>query len=260
MDGSYPAAPPRNAAPSPSRYGVPVSIRGLLVALLCGLVGLGGGAVVAYVVQPKVADAGRATPLTAVSPSIPVDPPATPTYAPDIDYPALSPDLSLPTKYRIHNDLASWRYHVPYGWTAYGVCQTAPCPFATDEVVPDAKVDRQSQVRFRPTGEPLIGGYSLRAKILDNNDLNTAQMVGTKIIGFRQAYSDQGFSIIRNTPSAVYFTYVDSGDHLRYDFFQWFAAPGQANATLEMSVSGRKRDRAGLEALFNRFADNLTAR
>jgi hypothetical protein len=238
---------------------VAVSIRGLLVALLCGLIGLGGGAVVAYAVQPKAADAGQATPLPAYSPSLPVDPPVTPSYAPDIDYPTLSSDLSMPTKHQIHNDLATWQYHVPFGWTAYGVCQTAPCPFATDEVVPDPKVNKQNQVRFRPSDEPVVGGYSLRVKILTNTDLNTTQMVGTKVIGFRQAYSNQDFSIIRRTPSAVYFTYVDGGDHLRYDFFQWFAAPGHANATLEMSVSGRKRDQAGLEALFNRFADNLTA-
>jgi hypothetical protein len=36
--------------------------------------------------------------------------------------------------------------------------------------------------------------------------------------------------------------------------------PGRANATLEMSVSGRISDKTGLIALFNRFADNLTGR
>ena len=45
---------------------------------------------------------------------------------------------------------------------------------------------------------------------------------------------------------------------MSYNLFQWFAVPGHPNATLEMSVSGRARDRAGLEALFNRFADNVT--
>ena len=38
--------------------------------------------------------------------------------------------------------------------------------------------------------------------------------------------------------------------------FQWFALPGQTNATLEMSVSGRRVDVPGLKSLFHRFADN----
>jgi hypothetical protein len=58
----------------------------------------------------------------------------------------------------------------------------------------------------------------------------------------------------------VRFTYVDGTNHLRLNYFQWFAVPGRANATLEMSVSGRISDKTGLVALFNRFADNLTGR
>jgi hypothetical protein len=83
-------------------------------------------------------------------------------------------------------------------------------------------------------------------------------MVATKVVGFRQEFSNQHFSTLQRTPSAVYFTYIDGEDHLRYNFFQWFAVPDHPNATLEMSVSGRAVDQDGLEALFLRFADNLT--
>jgi hypothetical protein len=239
-----------------------MSLRGLVVALLCGLIGLGGGALVAYGAQPHSASAHTATPVRAVSPSVPIDPKPTQTYAPDIVYPSLSRDLALPVVHRIHNDLAHWTYHVPQGWTAYAVCQPTPCtpPIETDTIFPPKKVDRQGQVRFRPSDEPVVGGYSLRVKLLENPELNPAQMVATKVVGFRQEFSDQDFSVLRRTPSSVYFTYVDGSDHLRYNFFQWFAATDASNATLEMSVSGRRRDRAGLDALFNRFADNLTAR
>jgi hypothetical protein len=57
----------------------------------------------------------------------------------------------------------------------------------------------------------------------------------------------------------VFFQYRDaSTNYHRFNYFQWFAIPGQTNATLEMSVSGRRVDRPGLLWLFNRFADNVT--
>jgi len=236
-----------------------MSVRGLLVALLCGLLGLAGGAAVAYAVSPHTTDlTSAATPVPATSPSVPIKVPRIKTYAPDISYPALQPGLAVPAVHSIGNDLASWTYHVPFGWTAYGVCSALPCKIPTDSVVPPKQIDKQAQLRFRPAGEPIDGGYSLRVKILDNADLNPAQMVATKVVGFRQAFSKLDFSVLQRTPSAVYFTFTDSGKHLRYNFFQWFAVPNHSNATLEMSVSGRAADQDGLEALFLRFADNLT--
>ncbi len=236
-----------------------MSVRGLVVALLCGLLGLAGGAAVAYAVSPHTTDLTSAvSPVPAASPSVPIDVPPSPSVAHDIDYPALQPGLSLPVVHSIANDIASWTYHVPFGWTAYGVCTAQPCKIPTDAVVPPKQIDQQAQLRFRPAGEPVVGGYSLRVKILENADLNPEQMVATKVVGFRQEFSNQHFSTLQRTPSAVYFTYIDGEDHLRYNFFQWFAVPDHANATLEMSVSGRAVDQDGLEALFLRFADNLT--
>ncbi len=236
-----------------------MSVRGLVVALLCGLLGIAGGVAVAYAVSPRSTHlTSAASPVPASSPSVPIDVTASPSVAPDIDYPTLQPGLALPVVHSIANDIASWTYHVPFGWTAYAVCTATPCTLPDDAVLRPKQIDKQAQLRFRPAGEPVVGGYSLRVKVVDNLDLNPAQLVATKVVGFRQEFSDQDFSVVRRTPSAVYFTYIDGEDHLRYNFFQWFAVPGHANATLEMSVSGRERDRAGLEALFNRFADNLT--
>jgi hypothetical protein len=237
-----------------------MSMRGLVVALLCGLLGLGGGALVAYAVQPRTSDLGSATPLAGVSPSVPIDVTPSRSVAPDISYPPLSPDLFLNVVHHIHNDLATWTYHVPQGWAAYGVCTAPPCKIATDQIVPPKKIDKQTQVRFRPPDEPVIGGYSLRVKIMDNTDLNPAQMVATKRVGFQQEFTDQNFTVTNRTNSAIYFTFVDGTNHMRLNYFQWFAVPGRPNATLEMSVAGRASDKPGLYALFNRFADNLTGR
>ena len=191
---------------------------------------------------------------------MPIDePPKPPKTAEDITYPPLSPDLTLPLPDRtIGNDLATWTYHVPQGWVPYAVCTVlaeCPPPMQPDDLLTPQQAARQTEIRFRPPDEPLEGGYSLRVKALDNTQqFDTEQMVATKVVGFK-AYPH--FRLLRKTPSAAYFTYIDGNDHLRYNYFQWFAAPGSTTATLEMSVAGRKQDVPGLKALFNRFADNV---
>lgn len=240
-----------------------MSRRGLLVALLCGVLGILLGMVVAFASQPHTSYSNDAHPMSAVSPSVPIDPRATlPPPAPDIDYPPLRPDLALPPPVQtIGNELATWHYHIPQGWQAYAVCSTpteCPPPMTTDAKLTPQQLATQPEVRFRPADEPLVGGYSLRVKILDNTlGLNPGQMVSTKIEGFQQSFENQDFSLLHQTPTAAYFTFRDSENHLRYNYFQWFAAPPSNAATLEMSVAGRKVDRPGLRALFNRFADNV---
>jgi len=239
-----------------------MSRRGLVVALLCGLLGLGLGALVAYAVQPTSSTAGTAAPISAVSPSVPIDTPTVKPPARDISYPRLRPDLPLPPPaHTIGNDLATWTYHVPQGWQAYAVCSTpGECtpPMQTDDPLTPRQAARQPEVRYRPPDEPTVGGYSLRVKALDNTlGYNTGQLVGTKIVGFQQQFAKDQFTLLRQTSSAAYFTFRDSTNHLRYNYFQWFAAPDSSVGTLEMSVAGRARDVRGLKALFNRFADNL---
>jgi hypothetical protein len=236
-----------------------MSRRGLLVALLCGVLGLGLGMIAAYAAQPASSTGTSATPISAVSPSVPIDVKPTQSVAPDITYPSLSPDLPLNQVHTIGNSLSTWTYHVPQGWQAYAVCAPGECapPMVADDKLTPRQVGQQPEVRFRPADEPTVGGYSLRVKALDNTlGLNPGQMVGTKIRGFRQAYANDQFSLTKQTPTAAYFTYVDGNDHLRYNYFQWFAAEGSPTATLEMSVAGRKQDVPGLKALFDRFADN----
>jgi hypothetical protein len=239
-----------------------MSRRGLLVALLCGVIGLGLGMIAAYAAQPTSSTNSSANPISAISPSVPIDQETTPHVAPDINFPTLSPDLTLPQVHTIGNDLATWAYHVPQGWPAYTVCSVlgeCPPPMQPDELLTPRQLAVQPEVRFRPPNEPPVGGYSLRVKVLDNTlGLNPGQMVGTKIRGFRQTYANDEFSLLHQTPTAAYFTYVDGNDHLRYNYFQWFAAQGSPTATLEMSVAGRKRDVSGLKALFNRFADDVS--
>jgi hypothetical protein len=239
-----------------------MSRRGLLVALLCGVLGLGLGMIAAYAAQPSASTGGSANPISAVSPSLPIEvPPSESPYAKDIRFPRLRPGLWLQGVHTISNDLATWSYHVPLGWQAYWVCSSlGSCPpdAYLDKPMAEKVVDKAQEIRFRPPKEPTTGGYSLRVRILDNTLNDVHQQVATKIIGFRDTSEVADFHVIRKDDHSVYFEYRDETSNLhRFNYFQWFAVPGQTNATLEMSVSGREVDVPGLKALFNRFADNL---
>lgn len=228
-----------------------MSRRGLLVALLCGLVGLGGGMLLAWLVQPRPAAGGLAAPVPAVSPSVPVDLPTGSPYAHDIGYPPLSPDLPLQAVHTMRNRLALWTYHVPQDWTAYG-------DFSDTPLTP-RQVERSQSVRFKPSDEPTVGGYSLYVRTLDNTLFDTHMSVAAKIAGFEEASGVADFQVLKETGSSVYFEYRDQPSNLhRYNYFQWFAVPGDPYATLQVSVAGRRRDVPGLKALLNRFADDVT--
>jgi hypothetical protein len=236
-----------------------MSMRGLVVALLCGVLGLGLGAVVAHAAQPGTSTASDALPITAVSPSVPIDKPTHRPYRRDISWPALQPGLPIPITHTISNDLASWTYHVPQGWQAFWVCSVpSSCPPGKSLDMPMAPktIEKAQEIRFRPPGEPTAGGFSLRVRILDNTLVDVHQIVGTKITGFRDSPEVADFTVLHRDARSVYFAYRDApSNYHRFNFFQWFAIPGQTNATLEMSVSGRKEDVPGLKSLFQRFAD-----
>jgi hypothetical protein len=220
--------------------------RALGVLLLATLVGVAAGVGIGYLRQPGPASGGTATPLPAVSPSVPIDPPATVApYAADIDYPPLFTGLSFTTSLRMGNSLQTWRVPVPRGWVAFTVF---------DVPVPDKRRSTFDELRFRPPGEPKEGGYSLRVKTV-NDHVSTASMVTDKLAGLRRAYDDM--TVIGQTEDSLKVIYRSEGNHLRHNYFQWFAGPGSAEATLEMSVSGRAADEPGLGALFAAFASTL---
>lgn len=208
-------------------------------ALLALIVGVAAGAGAAYLARPGHDSVGTPVPVQAAGPAVPADDP----YAEDIDYPALE-DVGDVDRYRIGNLLEEWEYPVPAGWVAYSVpgeVVTAP------EEVPDL-----DEVRFRPEGEPLVGGYSLRVKAIDNHK-SPLDELNVKVSDFERIYDD--VEVLEQDDEWVYFRFRAENDTLRYNFFHWFAAPGSEEATLEMSVAGRAIDEAGLRELFELFAD-----
>jgi hypothetical protein len=223
-------------------YGGPVTARGLGGVLLALVVGASVGVGVAYATRADPDATGTATPVPAESPSMPTDDP----YAPDIPYPALA-GVSTFDRYRIGNVIQTWSYAVPAGWVAFDVNS------GESETPPD-QVDSLSEVRFRPEGEPRVGGYSLRVKAITNH-FSPADEVVNQIAEMRRATVE--LDVLKEYEDAVYFTFRTKEGRLRYNFFRWFAAPGFSQATLEASISGRAVDEEGMRALFDQFTERV---
>jgi hypothetical protein len=213
---------------------------GLLVVLGVGA-GFGVGAVVAGQ-DPGTFEGAEPVPA---SPSIPA--PSTPTvepYGPDIDYPTLVPPTEF-TRHRITNDLQAWSYLAPKGWAAYDIY---------DVRIPADEIEDRGEVRFRPADEPTEGGYSLRVKVVDDHKSPAAMLAGK--LNDLQDLTD--LVVLEQTDDSLYFTYrTAEADRLRYNFFRWFAAPGSSEATLEMSIAGRKVDEVGMRGVFGQFKGGL---
>ena len=217
-----------------------VTARGIGGVLLVLVLGAAAGVGAAYATRPEPDSIGTPAPVPAASPDVPTDDP----YAPDIDYPALEEVDSFGT-YRIGNRLQAWEYPVPEGWVAYAVSRGG------DRPIPPEAVEKYDEVRFRPVGEELVGGYSLRVKAIDNHK-SPLDELAVKMSDFERIYDD--VEVLDQTDEAVYFTFRAENDTLRYNYFRWFAAGDDAEATLEMSVAGRKVDEPGIRALFDQFA------
>jgi hypothetical protein len=224
---------------------VRVRTRVLGVFLLAAVVGVGGGLGVGYLRQPQPASGGTATPMPAVSPSVPVDPPTTqPPFAEDIDYPALAPGLEF-GKLRMSNSQQAWIVPVPRGWTATDV--------STGDPVPRRRWGSYDELRFRPADESDEGGFSLRVKTINSRQTPGA-MVSSKVVGLKEV---DVVEWLGQTEDSLKFTYRTASNRLRFNYFRWFAAKGSSEATLEMSVVGRERDVPGLDALFAAFDSTL---
>jgi hypothetical protein len=203
---------------------------GLVLALL--LLGAGVGYGVGALAGHDPTTLAAAHPVPAESPSIPVLP--TPSYAPDISYPPLRPGLEY-KPHVIGGPGYEWSYDVPRGWTI------EPVAFA--------------EVRWRPADEPLVGGYSLRVKIL-NQHSTPAEMVAAKKAAVESIYDD--VEVTDESDDVLSFRYREPDtNRLRFNTFQWFTPPESATADFEMSVVGREPDVDGLEALLDHVAASV---
>ncbi len=204
-------------------------VRWIGLTLALALVGAAGGYGLGSLDHHEPAAIAQAEPVPAQSPSIPVDPP--PTFAPDIDYPSLSTQLDY-RAHKIGDPPYQWAYDAPKGWV-----------MTTQDL---------DELRWRPADEPVIGGYSLRVKLVSEHK-TPQEMVDQKVTAVESIYDD--VEVLTQGTDELFFTYREpDADTKRYDMFKWFAVPGGTEADFEMSVVGRAVDEAGLHDLLDHVA------
>ncbi|GAA2149437.1 hypothetical protein GCM10009844_29050 [Nocardioides koreensis] len=209
-----------------------MGMRGLGAAVALALLGVAGGFAAAHLLREEPLTMAQAAPVPASSPSIPVDPVR--DFAPDIGYPPLQPSLSY-RRHTLGDAPFEWVYAAPKGWV--------PTEEALDEI------------RWRPAGEPTVGGYSLRVK-LSNEHKSKEAMVAQKLAAMQAGYED--VEIRGQTQDLLSFSYRDpTTDRKRFNTFRWFGIAGETEAKFEMSVVGREVDRAGLEDLMEQVSQSI---
>ncbi len=209
-----------------------MSWRGWGALLVLAAIGAAGGYLVADLREPATTKAAQAAPVPAESPSIPVDPEE--PFAEDITYPPLEVGLDY-RSHTIGDPPFQWAYDAPKGWNT------------TQEGL--------DEIRWRPTDEPEIGGFSLRVK-LSTEHKSKADMVTQKLTAMQAGYED--VVIVGQTQELLSFSYRDPTRNVqRFNTFRWFSIPGEDEARFEMSVVGREVDVPGLQDLFDRVGASI---
>lgn len=238
-----PPPPPPAPAPSPARGAG--WLRPLLLALLVLVVTFAIAFGVTRVVRGDDGggSSGQPTGEPSGEPSGSSSPAADITYAPLV--------LDAQQRYDTHEvrlDGVVWSYPVPRGWAAYAISADG----SDADLLPDEQVDQRAQVRWRPADEPLRGGYSLRARVLDTKN-TMAEQIAQKVGELKASPDLRDVDVYQQTHEAVYFTFRDKEGRLRNNYFRWREGD-RGTVSLEVSVTGRAGDKPGLTALLDQVA------
>ena len=213
-----------------------MSMRGLGAVLVLALLGAAGGFAVGHVLEDAPVTVAVAAPVPATDPSLPVDQP--PTFAPDIDYPSLLAGQEYKRHVLGQKGFQQWVYDAPWGWKA-----------TIENGDPD-------EIRWRPADEPVVGGYSLRVKLVFEHKTKE-EMVAQKLAAMQAGYDD--VQILGQTQDLLSFSYREPDtDVQRFNTFRWLSVPGSDEALFEMSVVGRAADRDGLDDLLENVSRSIS--
>lgn len=198
---------------------------GLLLALGAA-VGFGSSRAVAE--RPTSSDA--AAPVTAQSPSLPVDP--VPELLPDSTHPALAPGLAL-VRQTVGTGDFQMTLPVPKGWVF--------------------SVNSLNEWQWRPPAQPDFG-YVLRVEQVLSNRRSIDWTLDRRIDELDE--DEDNLTVLEQTADSLHFSYVLS-NHLRHGHLTWLDLTGSDNAQVEIAVTGRRIDDAGMADLIARIAAGI---
>ncbi|RYB94332.1 hypothetical protein EUA93_08225 [Nocardioides oleivorans] len=202
--------------------------RALLLALVL-VVGLVGGFGTSWVLGENPPGSGAAAPVAAASPSLPVDP--VPELLPDPDYPPLEPGIALADTTVGQGEDFQMTVPAPEGWRFV--------PIALNEW------------QWRPFDQEQSFGYVMRVEQVLSNRRSIDWTLDRRLDELDEDELD--FRVVRQSDDSVHYTYI-TNNHLRHGFLTWLDVTGTDNAQVEVAVSGRRVDEAGLADLIERVA------
>jgi len=196
------------------------------VVLSCALIGAVAGYATSYAGHQDPARLPSAAPLAATSPSVPTDPPVTVVPDPD-EYPPLRTDLTYVTRF-VRQASTRWQYDAPRGWDRH---------------------ESSSGVRWTLPGNP-EHTYSMRV-VPVSVPITTSNLARYRFQAVRGSPDLERVEQQSIDEHSVTFTYVFDS-HEIYQHSYWISNPGSEIGVFEITVSGRYRDKPGLEALLER--------
>jgi hypothetical protein len=190
-------------------------------------IGAAVGFGVSLVIAEHPPSSGAATPVVAQSPSLPVDP--VPELLPDPTTAPLEPGLEL-VRQQVGSGDFRMSLPVPKGW--------------------DYFVNSLNEWQWRPPDQPTFG-YVLRVEQVLSNRRSIDWTLDRRIDELNE---DEGnVEILGQTADSLHFTYVTS-NHLRHGYLTWLDLTGSDNAQVEIAVTGRAVDDAGMADLIARIS------
>ncbi|NYE36548.1 hypothetical protein F4692_001681 [Nocardioides cavernae] len=207
-----------------------MSWRGAALLALLALVGVAAGFGASWLAAANPSGAGAAAPVAATSPSLPVDP--VPEILPDPTTPALAEGLPL-----VDQSVGSGAFRmtlpVPKGW--------------------DFFENSLNEWQWRPPDQPDFG-YVLRVEQVLSNRRSIDWTLDRRIDELRE--DESNVEVLGQTADSLHFSYV-TANHLRHGYLRWKDLTGSDNAQVEIAVTGREVDDAGMAELIARVGAGI---
>ena len=170
---------------------------------------------------------GPAVPVEAVSPSVPVDPPA--TVLPDPAAPPLGTDLEFRSA-TVGGRAFGVTVPVPVGWQLFSLAS--------------------AENRWTLPGNP-EHSYNLRVEMVFGQRQTIEQIMESRTADLSTLLE---FEVLDRTDDTLVFRYVDATQHARLQSLRWISPRATGTAEVEVAVSGRLVDADGLAALLDRVS------
>lgn len=221
-----------------------LSVNGRVIGLFLVLLLLGGGAGYA-VAQSTTEEPDRVAgpePLVAVSPAVPT------VEALDI---AEDPDTPP-----LETNLPAVRELLQNGKRQPGIEVSRPAGWLAGGHAPGGRSWGWSD----PSN--LLNTYKLRIELLKGTNASVAGAKGARLAELRSAYLDanfQQFTVESDVANTFVVSYVDLNGFLRVEMDRFVILDDTQDAYAVVAVTGRDRDRAGIEDLVIRTAQSMNA-